>query len=95
MVFYMSEPFGGQYKIRFLDDEDSFHGLASKGYWPNIILRGQELVLPPVTDDLGTYPDKEKIIRAIHWAGGQVGKMNYRLHFQPEVCQRLDELVRP
>ena len=95
MVFYCGEAFGGPYKVRFLDDEDSFFGLASKGYWPNVILRGEELVLPPTTDELGTYPDREKIIRAIHWAGGnQAGKMNYRLHFQPNVCKRLDELVK-
>ena len=91
MIFFMGDKFGGPYKIRFLDDEDSFYGLASKGYWPNIVLRKDELVLPP-TDG---WPEKEKIIKAIHWAGGNVGKMNYRLHFQPDVCKRLDELIKP
>lgn len=93
MLFYMTESFGGPYKARFLDESDYFHGLASKGYWPHVALKGNELVLPPVTDNLGTYPDTEKIIKAIHWAGGNIGKMNYRLHFQPDVCQRLDYLT--
>lgn len=90
MIFYMGENFGGPYKIKFLDDGDSFHGLASKGYWPNIILRDNELFLPPVEG----YPDKEKRIKVIHWAGGNVGKMNYRLHFSDEVCRYLDRLVK-
>jgi len=90
MIFFMGTKFGGQYKVRFLDDEDSFHGLASKSYWSNIKLVGNELVLPP-TDG---WPDKEKKIKVIHWAGGNVGKMKYRLHFQPNVCKRLDELVK-
>ena len=92
MIFYMGEAFGGAYKVKFLDDGDSFHGLASKGYWPNIVLRGKELFLPP-TDG---YPDKEKQIRAVHWAGGnQPGKMNFRLHFSPEVVKRLEYLAKP
>ena len=91
MIFYMGEKFGGQYKIKFLDDEDSFHGLASKGYWPNVQLRGKDLVLPPIDG----YPDKEKIIKVLHWAGGHSpDKMKYRLNFKQEVCKRLDELVK-
>ena len=92
MLFYMGESFGGPYKVRVLDDSDSFHGLASKGYWPNIELRGKDLVLPPVDG----YPDKEKIIKAIHFAGGNTpNKMNYRLYFQPEVIKYIDNLVKP
>ena len=92
MIFYMGTTFGGPYKVRFLDDEDSFYGLASKGYWPNIVLRENELILPS-TDG---YPDKEKKIKAIHFAGGNVpNKGNYRLYFQPNVCKRLDELIKP
>lgn len=91
MVFYMSDKFGGQWRIRHLDDEGYFHGLASKGYWPNIVYNGVNLVLPIVDK----YPDKPKEIKAIHWAGGSIGKMNYKLHFQPEVVKYLDTLVKP
>ena len=96
MCFYMSEPFGGPYKVKHLDDGDAFHGLASKGYWPNVILRDEKLFLPPVIDGEVTYPDKEKEIKVIHWAGGAIGgKMNYRLYFQPEVCGFIDGLIKP
>lgn len=96
MIFYMGETFGGQYKVRFLDDEDSFHGLASKGYWPNIELKGKELVLPPTPSATEMYPVKEKKIKVIHWAGGnQPGKMNFKLHFKPEVVKVLEGLVKP
>lgn len=96
MCFYMSEPFGGPYGVRHLDDGDSFHGLASKGYWPNVILKDGGPVLPPVIDGDTTYPDKERKIKVIHWAGGAIGgKMKYRLHFQPEVCEFIDNLIKP
>lgn len=91
MVFYMGEKFGGPYKVRFLDDEDSFHGLASKGYWPNIILQNDELILPANSE----WNKEDKKIKVLHWAGGHSpDKMKYRLNFRPEVCKRLDELVK-
>lgn len=92
MVFYMSESFGGPYKIKFLDDDNKWHGLVHKGYWPKIVLKENKLILPK-NEEWPTDEDKE--IVAIHWAGGNVAKMNYRLHFQPDVCKRLDELIKP
>src|SRR3990167_6157841 len=95
MVHYMSEEVGGPYKVKFLDQGDSFYNLASKGYWPNIEVKDNQLVLPPVTDELGTYPETEKIIRAIHWAGGNSpDKMKYKLRFKKEVCDYIDKLVK-
>ena len=90
MIFYMDQRFGGPYGVRFLDTEESFHGLASKGYWPNIELKGKDLILPKGEE----WPDKDKKIVCLHWAGGNVGKMNYRLNFKPDVVKRLDELVK-
>ena len=101
MVFFMGEAFGGPYKIRFLDDSDKWHGLISKGYWPQIELREGPRGASPISDRL-ILPkneegpvDEDKEIGAIHWAGGnQAGKMNYRLHFQPAIVRKLDELVK-
>ncbi len=85
--------FSNNYKVRRLDEGDSFYGLASKGYWMNVMLNNkQELVLP--LDSEGQWPDKSKIIRAIHFAGGNTpDKMNYRIRFQEDVSKRLDYLV--
>lgn len=80
----------GNYKVKRLDEGDSFYGLASKGYWPDIILKDKQLILPKGEQ----WPDRDKIIRAIHWAGGNSpDKMNYRITFQDDVIERLDELV--
>ena len=87
MVFY------GDYKVKFLDAKDEFYGLASKGYWPDIILKNKkELVLPANKE----WNKEDKTIKVLHWAGGHNSpdKMNYRVRFKPEVIKRLDELVK-
>lgn len=93
MVYY------GDYKVGPLDSGDGFWGLSSKGYWPNIELRAdplsklqKKLVLPRG----GDWPqDKEKTIKVIHWAGGNVpGKMNFKLNFQEDVAEWLEELCQ-
>jgi hypothetical protein len=79
------------YNIKKLDEGDSFWGLASKGYWPNIIMREKDLVLPKDSE----WPDKDKVIRVLHWAGGnEPNKMHYQTKFQPEVVKRLDFLTK-
>jgi hypothetical protein len=85
LVFY------GDYKVKFLDASDKFHGLASKGYWPMIKMKGDKLILPTNAE----WPtDGDKEICVLHWAGGNMpNKMNYRLHFKPDVVKRLDYLV--
>lgn len=91
LIFYAGTNFGGPYKIKFLDDSDSFYGLASKGYWPNIILKNNELFLPPTEG----YPKEEKKIKVIHFSGGNIpNKVNYRIHFQEEVVKHLDKLIK-
>ena len=92
MVFYLEEKFGGPYKIKFLDASNKWHGLISKQYWPQVVLKEDKLIIPKNEE----WPkDEDKEISVIHWAGGKVGKMNYRLHFQAEVIKRLDYLVKP
>ncbi len=92
MVYY------GNYKVGLLDSGDGFWGLSSKGYWPKIELRddvtsklGKKLLLPKEGD---WPPDKDKTIKVIHWAGGNVpGKMNSRLNFTEEVSDWLEMLM--
>lgn len=81
----------GNYEIKRLDEEDSFYGLASKGYWLDIEMQGDDLLLKKGTE----WPDKDKYIKVIHWAGGNVAdKMNYRIHFKPDVVKRLSFLTK-
>ena len=102
MVFYMSEPFGGQWKVRHLDDDNKWHGLVWKGYEPMVELRKyspkvgkeiQHLILPQSNEN---WPDEDKEVVVWHVAGGNMlNKMNYRLRFKPEVVKYLDKLVKP
>lgn len=87
----------GNYSILFLDNFDpifnysAWHGLLSKSEWNKIKLVGDELVLPQAGDG---YPEMDKKIKVIHWAGGEEAqKMNYRLYFQEDVIKRLDYLT--
>ena len=75
-----------------MDAGDSFYGLASKGYWPNITLKGKVLKLMKNEE----WPkDRDKTIRVIHWAGGnRPNKMQFRLNFKPEVAERLEWLTK-
>lgn len=96
MVHYFGEEVGGPYKVKFLDQGDSFYNLASKGYTPKTKMVDGKIILPPVTDELGTYPESEKIIRAYHFAGGNNNPMKgkYRLVFPKDVADYIDTLVK-
>lgn len=81
----------GNYKTQLLDNGDSFWGLASKQYWPDIKLKDKELVLPQ--NDEWNKIDKK--IKVIHFAGGNTpNKMNFNTKFQPEVATYLKELTK-
>ncbi len=82
--------FYGDYKVRFLDQEDSYYGLASKGYWNEVIIKDDKLVLPKGEE----WPDRDKIVRVVHSAGGNdPAKMNLRPYFKPEVIKYLEGIV--
>lgn len=102
MVFYMSEPFGGPYKVRHLDDSNKWHGLVFKGYEPNVVLkdigiidgkfRDFKLVLPK-NEEWPTDEDKEVV--CWHTAGGNTAnKMNYKIKFSEEVSKHIDKLIK-
>lgn len=81
----------GDYKVKRLDEGKKYHGLASKGYWPDLILRDNKLYLPQTE---GWPPEGEKQIVCLHWAGGKdPDKMNFNLRFKPEVIERLKWLT--
>ena len=83
----------GDYNVRCFDYSDKFHGLASSSYWNHIELRDGKLYLPPQPEG---YPDKEKEILALHFAGGQqnnANKMKFDGQFTPEVAKFLKGLV--
>lgn len=83
MVFY------GNYKVKFLDESNKFHGLVSKGFWNKIELRGEKLVLPK-----GEFPQEDKEIVCIHVAGGNnPTKMRLGPYFKPEVLKYMEGLT--
>lgn len=84
MIYY------GMYKVKFLDQGDSFYGLASKGYWPDVVLKEKELILPGNDE----WNKEDKKLKVIHWAGGNSpDKMNFQIRFKPEVVEYLEELI--
>lgn len=87
----------GEFNVLPLDDYNpilnysAWHGLRSKGEWNKIILKDDKLILPKAENQ---YPEMDKEIKVIHWAGGNdTGKMNYRVYFNEDVIKRLDYLV--
>lgn len=81
----------GDYKIKRMDEGDSFYGLASKGYWPDIKLVNNQLLL----EKGAQWPDKDKFIKVIHFAGGNVpNKFNLHTKFQPDVVKYLEGLIK-
>lgn len=84
----------GDYDVKCFDYSDKFHGLASSSYWNHLELRKDKLYLPPQPDG---YPNKEKEIVCLHWAGGQMNnarKMKFDGQFTPEVAEHLKKLVK-
>lgn len=80
----------GDFNVKPLDLGDSLYGLASKGEWDKCVMRDGLMVLPK-----SDYPSKDKVIRVIHWAGGNNPvKMNYKVYFNQECCKYLDSLIK-
>lgn len=70
------------YKVKWLEQKD-FYGEQAKPYWPLAKLIGNKIVV-----------DNHEI-KVIHFGGGNIpNKGNYRIRFSPEVCQRIDELIK-
>jgi len=83
----------GDIKGKILDYDYSpyLHGLIHKGKWDKFTMRGKEIILPK--EFVGGDNAVDKVISLIHWAGGQLPKMNFHTFFQPGVVKRLQELI--
>ncbi len=85
MVFYMD------FKVMFLDSGTKWNGLISKGYFPQMEIRDNKLILPK-NNEWPANEDKE--ICVIHFAGGRMpDKMNFKLFFKEEVQKWLTKLT--
>ena len=81
----------GDLKSKLLDFDygDNWHGLIHKGQWHKVILKDNQLVLPKEEG----ICDKDKVIRVIHWAGGDTVKMNFYTYFNDDVVKYLQNLI--
>lgn len=81
----------GDYMVDILDTHASMWGLSSKGYWADIEVGKNGLILNPQDG----YPNVAKDIKIIHWAGGNTDpqKMNYQTKFSDKVTKWLDKIT--
>lgn len=89
--------FSDNYKVKRLDEGDSFYGLASKQYTQYAKLEDGKIILPKNANGEDNWPDKPKQLRVFHWGGGNNNPMkgNYRTIFSDEIVKYLDNLVKP
>ena len=81
----------GDYTTNLLDMGDSFWGLSTKGYWQDIVVEKNKLILHPQEN----YNKVSKRIKLLHWAGGNdPQKGNYHTKFSPEVIKWLDKIIK-
>ena len=92
MVFYMTESFGGPYKVKFLDNSPKWHGTVAKMYTPLTKMVDGKVILPAN----GEWPKNEdKQLVVYHFGGGpNANKGNYRLIFPNDVVKFIDELLK-
>lgn len=88
----------GNYNVVCFDDYNvvdgiyTWNGLVAKGETMRSYMRGKDIVIPPGDED--RYPDREIILKVMHWGGGNQGnKMNYRLAFPEPVIHYINWLV--
>lgn len=82
------------YKIKRLDEGDSFWNCASKGFEPEIVLKEGKPFLPK-GDNREKWPDKDKWIKAYHYAGANdPSKGNYRIKFNEEMIEYIEKLLK-
>lgn len=79
----------GDVKTKVFDHSNMWHGLIHKGQWGKVIMKGDEVILPKTEG----VCNEDKIVKIIHWAGGQIPKMNYWTCFPKPVAERLHNLV--
>jgi len=81
----------GDYTTNLLDMGDSFWGLSTKGYWQDIVVEKNKLILHPQEG----YNKVSKWIKLLHWGGGNdPQKGNYHTKFSEEVIKWLDQITK-
>lgn len=82
----------GNYIIKLLDMGDSWYGLRSKSEWNKAVMRDGVMVIPKAVN---MFPERDKILRVCHWAGGNNDvKMNYRAYFNEECSDYIEGLLK-
>lgn len=78
------------YKVKFLDKSDKWHGLISKQYNAEFVMKDGKLILPK-----NDWADTDKEIVCYHFAGGENAKkfQDLAIRFSPEVQAYLEELM--
>ena len=84
MVFY------GDWQTKFLDAGKNWHGLISKLYEPQMIVKNNELILPKNEE----WGNEDKTIKVIHFAGGNTNKGNIKLLFNKKTLKFVEGLVK-
>ena len=79
----------GDLNCKIFDFSNSWHGLIHKGQWDKFVLKDGKVVLPKTPG----VCEEDKIIKIIHWAGGNVPKMNVWPHFKEDVAKHLTTLM--
>jgi hypothetical protein len=90
MAFYMNNTLGGPYNFNFLDSGKYAHGLVTRGYEPQMKLKGGDVVLPANKE----WNNEDKIVKIFHWAGGNTPKGNYKLIFNEEIVGLIDKITK-
>lgn len=82
----------GNYNVKMLDTGDSWYGLQSKSEWNQAIMHKGLMVIPK---NPNMFPAQDKVVRCIHWAGGNMDvKMNYRAYFNDECSDYIESLIK-
>jgi hypothetical protein len=89
LVFYMNKSINGPYEVNFLDAGKYAHGLVTRGYEPQMVLRNGVVILPGNEE----WNKEDKTVKIFHYSGGNITKGNYRLIFSEEVCSFIDKIT--
>ena len=66
------------------------HGLISKGFWLDMIVKNNKLILPKNEE----WNKEDKTVKVLHWAGGNTpDKMNFNLQFKEGVAKWLQKIT--
>lgn len=79
----------GDLRTKVFDFSDKWHGLIHKGQWGKFVLKDGKLILPKTKG----VCIKDQEIKVIHWAGGNVKKLNVHPFFTPKVADYLTKLM--